>query len=53
MIKYGSIQYFELLDLQSRLKSRALDKLGLESLDRLRNEVHIKIEQINYEYNNK
>lgn len=46
-IKFGSIEYFELLSLRDKLKSRHLDKLDLLSLDRLRNELSIKIEAIN------
>jgi hypothetical protein len=46
MIKYGSVEYFELLDLRDRLKAWKYDKLGLQNLDRLRNEVSIKIEAI-------
>lgn len=47
MIKFGSIEYFELLSFYDKLKSRHLDKLDLLSLDRLRTEVAIKIEAIN------
>ncbi len=47
MIKYGSIEYFELLSFNDKLKSRHLDKLDLQNLDRLRFEVQIKIEAIN------
>lgn len=53
MIKFASIQYFELLDLRTKLKSRALDKLDLINLDKLRNEVEMKIQQIDYLEKNK
>ena len=46
-IKFGSIEYFELLSFRDKLKSRHLDKLDLLSLDRIRNEVAIKIHEIN------
>lgn len=46
-IKFGSIEYFELLSFRDKLKSRHLDKLDLLSLDRLRNEVAVKIKVIN------
>lgn len=47
MIKFGSIEYFELLSFSDKLKNRHLDKLDLLCLDRLRTEVAIKIEAIN------
>jgi len=47
-IKYGSIEYFMMLDFRDRLKYRNLDKLDLEYLDRLRGEIDSKIEVINY-----
>lgn len=49
MIKFGSIEYFTLLDLQSKLKYRAYDKLDLEQLNRLRYEVEVKIKSIELE----
>lgn len=45
-IKYGDIEYFELLSLQDKLKNRRLDLLGLLSLDRLRTEIAYKVEAI-------
>lgn len=48
MIKFGDIEYFELLRLEQYLKYRGYDKLGLVTLDKLRNEVYIKIKQIEY-----
>lgn len=45
-IKYGSIEYFELLSFQDKLKSKHLDKLDLVSLDRLRYEVENKLAAI-------
>ncbi len=53
MIKYGSIEYFELLSFNDKLKSRHLDKLDLLNLDKLRYEVQIKIEAINEKEKNK
>ncbi len=46
MIKYGDIEYFTLLDLQDNLRSRRYDKLDLSMLDKLRNEIDIKIKRI-------
>lgn len=46
MIEFGSTQYFGLLDFQDKLRCRSFDKFGLESLDKLRYEVHIKIKSI-------
>lgn len=46
-IKFGSIEYFELLSFSDKLKNKRLDKLDLLSLDRLRTEVSYKIEAIN------
>lgn len=43
MIKYGDIEYFALLELNDRLKDRMLNRLDLVNIDRLRNEVEIKI----------
>lgn len=50
-IKFGSIEYFELLHLRDKLRSRHLDKLDLLSLDRLRTEVAFKIDAINKKQN--
>ncbi|MES2829657.1 MAG: hypothetical protein V4687_15960 [Bacteroidota bacterium] len=50
-IKFGSIDYFELLSLRDKLQSRHFDKLGLDNLDKLRNECCMKIESIHYEHN--
>lgn len=47
MIQYGSIEYFELLSFNDKLKSRHLDKLDLVNLDKLRFEVQVRIEAIN------
>lgn len=47
MIQYGSIEYFELLSFNDKLKGYRLDKLDLLCLDSLRNEVALKIEAIN------
>lgn len=46
MIKYGDIEYFALLSLNDRLKERMLDRLDLTNIDRLRNEVEMKILEI-------
>ena len=46
MIRFGDIEYFTLLELRDRLKARQWDKLDLLNIDRLRNEVEIKIQQI-------
>lgn len=43
MIKYGDIEYFALLELNDRLKDRMLNRLDLVNIDRLRNEVEMKI----------
>jgi predicted nucleotidyltransferase len=48
-IKYGSIEYFTLLDLEDKLKSWKYNKLDLLTLDTLRAEVEMKIKAINYE----
>jgi len=50
-IKFGSIDYFELLGLRDKLQSRYFDKLGLDNLDKLRNEIHLKVERIHYIHN--
>jgi len=46
MIKFGSFEYFVLLDLRDKLKYRDYDRLDLITIDKLRNEVEIKIAQI-------
>jgi hypothetical protein len=46
MIKFGSIEYFRLLDFRDRLRNRGYDKLDLFNLDKLRNEIDIKIMRI-------
>lgn len=51
MVKYGSIEYFELLGFSNKLKNRHLDKLDLVNLDRLRDEVIMKIEAIKLQEN--
>ena len=45
-IKYGDVEYFELLELRDRLKYFRYDRLDLLSLDRLRSELDIKIQAI-------
>jgi len=52
MIKYGDIEYFTLLDLQDNLQSRRYDKLDLSMLDKLRNEIDLKIRRIELEHTN-
>lgn len=49
MIKFGSIDYFELVAFRDRLKSWSLNKLDLNYLDKLRMEVDLKIEEIHLE----
>lgn len=49
-IKYGSIEYFALLNLQDRLKLWSYDKLNLVYLDKLRAEIDMKMKAINFEY---
>lgn len=46
-IKFGDIEYFQLLSLQDYLKARHLDRLDLLCIDKLRYEVGIKIAAIN------
>ncbi len=48
-IKFGDIEYFTLLELRDKLMYRGYDRLDLLTLDRLRNEVDIKILQIHEE----
>lgn len=43
MIKYGSIEYFTLLELQDTLKSPKYSKLDLITLMKLRTEIAIKL----------
>ena len=43
VIQFGSIEYFELLNFRDKLMNRHLDRLDLLQLDRLRNEVEIKV----------
>lgn len=43
-VVYGTIEYFELLGLQDKLKGRVYDKFYLPSLDILRNQVAMQIE---------
>jgi len=45
-IEFGSLEYFELLGLQDKLKGYRLDGLELENLDRLRSEIERKVEAI-------
>jgi hypothetical protein len=45
-IKFGDSKYFTLLDLQQKLNYRQYDRLDLLSLDKLRNEVSMKIQEI-------
>jgi len=52
MIKFGDTEYFTLLDLRDKLKYQAYSKLDLINLDKLYNEIIIKIAQIEYQYNN-
>ena len=52
-IKYGDIKYFTLLRLSDKLKNIDFNMLGLMSYDKLRNEVDMRIEQINYQENHK
>ena len=52
MIKFGDIEYFALLELNDRLKDRMLNRLDLVNVDRLRNEVELKIMAINRMYCN-
>lgn len=46
-IEFGSIEYFELLSFEDRLKGYRLDNLDLQYLDLLRAEVARKIGAIN------
>lgn len=45
-IKFGDIEYFELLRLQDELKFLRYDRLGLSNLDKLRYEISVKIAAI-------
>ena len=51
-IKYGSTQYFGLLDFQDKINYRGYEKFDLVTLDKLRAEVEIKIKAINLEHKN-
>lgn len=51
MIKYGSIEYFSLLELKKNLGGQSLNKLDLQYLDKLRLEVDQKIKVSDLEYN--
>lgn len=51
MIKYGTVEYFELLNLQDKLKAWKWDKLDLLNLDKLRIEVDMKVKAINQVHN--
>jgi len=48
-IKYGDVEYFELVELRERLSYFRYDRLDLISLDRLRSELDFKIAAINEE----
>jgi hypothetical protein len=48
-IKYGDIEYFTLLHFRDSISSKRYDKLDLVNLDKLRHEVHLKIEAIHEE----
>jgi hypothetical protein len=50
MIKYGSIEYFSLLELYNSIKGWKYDKFGLENLDKLKLEIEIKIKASEHEY---
>lgn len=47
-IKYGSIEYFMMLDFRDKLKYKNYDRLDLEYLDRLRGEIDSNIAKIHY-----
>lgn len=49
-IKFGDLEYFELLSLQDYLKSWRLSKLDLQYWDKLKMEVDMKIKAINHEH---
>lgn len=49
-IKFGSVEYFELLSLQDKLRGWRYDKLDLEYLDKLRHEVNIRVKAAQMEY---
>jgi hypothetical protein len=51
IIKFGDIEYFELLTLRDRLKYWKYDKFDLEYLDKLKAEIDRKIESIHLEHN--
>jgi len=52
-IEFGSVEYFELLSFQDRLKGYRLDNLDLHHLDLLRVEVARKIGAINLAESNR
>lgn len=52
MIKYGSMEYFRLLELKRDISGFGVDKLGLENIDKLRMEVDIKLKASENEYHN-
>lgn len=52
-IKFGDIEYFEILSLQDELKYWKYDKFNLSYLDKLRMEIDLKIKAINQEYNDR
>ena len=49
-IKFGDIEYLTLLRLQDQLACRSFNKLDLLCLDKLKTEIHIKIEAIHLEH---
>jgi hypothetical protein len=51
MIKYGSIEYFKLLELKSNISGYGIDKLDLENMNKLRLEVDIKLKASEDAYN--
>jgi hypothetical protein len=51
MIKYGTPEYFKLLELKRDISGFGIDKLSLENIDKLRLEVNIKIKASENEYN--
>jgi hypothetical protein len=52
-IKFGDVEYFELLSLQDSLKYWKYDKFDLQYLDKLKLEIEMKIKAINYEHTEK
>lgn len=49
-IKFGSVEYFELLSLQDKLRGWRYDKLNLEYLVKLRDEVNTRVRSAQLEY---